>query len=245
LVLDVQALTGGYSRTPVIKDLNFTLAAGTITALIGLNGAGKSTTIKHILGLLTPQKGSITLNDLQVQTQPEAYRQQVAYVPEMPVLYPALTLREHLDMTIMAYNLDAKQAWQQATPLLKQFRLDKRLDWFPANFSKGMQQKVMIVCAFMIPAALYIIDEPFTGLDPIAVHDLLTLIAQAKQRGAAILMSTHVLATAQQHADQFLLLHQGQLVAQGDLPALRKAFDLPQASLEDIYLKMTEMRAAQ
>ncbi len=82
---------------------------------------------------------------------------------------------------MMAYDLDTTQAWQRAEHLLKIFRLDNKLDWFPANFSKGMKQKVMIVCAFITDAPLFIIDEPFLGLDPLAVHDLLDLIDEQKK----------------------------------------------------------------
>lgn len=153
-----------------------------VVGLIGLNGAGKSTTIKHIIGLLTPQKGTITLDGVTLQSNPDQYRQKVAYVPETPVLYPELTLKEHLELTMMAYDLNVEETWVKANALLKRFRLDNKLDWFPVHFSKGMRQKVMIVNAFMTNADLFIIDEPFTGLDPLAIHDLLEIIAEKSTR---------------------------------------------------------------
>ena len=107
----------------------------------------------------------------------------MAYIPETPILYEELTLREHIELTIMAYGLEAKSAWQRAQKLLELFRLENKLDWFPANFSKGMKQKVMIVCAFITEAKLYIIDEPFLGLDPLATQDLLDLIDQKSKLG--------------------------------------------------------------
>lgn len=236
--LEVDHLTGGYTQIPVLKDLTFTVPNQTVVGLIGLNGAGKSTTIKHIIGILTPQKGQIRLNQVTLEQAPETYRKALAFVPETPILYPTLTLREHIELTIMAYDLDTKQAWQKAGDLLARFRLAKRLDWFPANFSKGMQQKVMIVCAFIVPAQLYIIDEPFTGLDPLAIRDLLAVIKQQKARGASVLMSTHVLATAQQYADQFILLNAGKIQAQGTLTQLAQQFNVENGSLDQIYFKM-------
>lgn len=236
--LEVDHLTGGYTQIPVLKDLTFTVPNQTVVGLIGLNGAGKSTTIKHIIGILTPQKGQIRLNQVTLEQAPETYRKALAFVPETPILYPTLTLREHIELTIMAYDLDTKQAWQKAGDLLTRFRLAKRLDWFPANFSKGMQQKVMIVCAFIVPAQLYIIDEPFTGLDPLAIRDLLAVIKQQKARGASVLMSTHVLATAQQYADQFILLNAGKIQAQGTLTQLAQQFNVENGSLDQIYFKM-------
>jgi ABC-2 type transport system ATP-binding protein len=238
--LEIQNLTGGYAHVPVLKSVSFSVPKQQVVGLIGLNGAGKSTTIKHIIGLLTPQAGQITLNGLTLKDDPEAYRQQLAYVPETPVLYPELTLKEHLELTIMAYQLDAEKTWAKAHELLKLFRLDNKLDWFPVHFSKGMRQKVMIVNAFMTDAALFIIDEPFTGLDPLAIHDLIEIITAKKEQGASILMSTHILATAQQYADSFVLLNQGQVRANGTLEELKTEFKMADANLDDIYLQMTK-----
>ncbi|KRN24914.1 ABC transporter ATP-binding protein [Lacticaseibacillus camelliae] len=243
MTLTLEHVTGGYGNLQVLKDLNFTVADGSIVGLIGLNGAGKSTTIKHIIGLLTPQQGKITIDDKTLAEDPDGYRQAIAYVPETPVLYAKLTLREHLELTMMAYALDKDAAWAKANEMLKKFRLDNKLDWFPAKFSKGMKQKVMIVAAFMTNAKLYIIDEPFTGLDPLAVHDLLDLVQAKKAAGASVLMSTHILATAQQYADQFVLLRSGQVRATGNMAQLRQDFKLADdASLDAIYMAMTEER---
>ncbi|MCI5942781.1 MAG: ABC transporter ATP-binding protein [Ligilactobacillus animalis] len=239
MTLEVENLVGGYSRVPVLKDISFEVKAGELVGLIGLNGAGKSTTIKHIIGLLRPQKGTITLDGVTLKTDPKAYKQKMAYIPETPILYEELTLREHIELTIMAYGLEAKNAWQRAQKLLELFRLENKLDWFPANFSKGMKQKVMIVCAFITEAKLYIIDEPFLGLDPLATQDLLDLIDQKKQAGAAVLMSTHVLSTAQEYCDRFVMIDQGQVTAKGDLASLRTQFGDETASLATIYLKLT------
>lgn len=238
--LEITSLTGGYGTMPVLKNVTFNVPDQSIVGLIGLNGAGKSTTIKHIIGLLTPMSGSITLNGLTLADDADDYRRAIAYVPESPVLYPELTLKEHLQLTMMAYDLDQKKTWAKANDMLAKFRLDNKLDWFPANFSKGMKQKVMIVSAFMTDAQLYIIDEPFTGLDPLAVHDLLDLVQAKKAAGASVLMSTHILATAQQYADSFVLLKDGGVRATGDMAGLQQQFNLSGASLDDIYLAMTK-----
>lgn len=211
MALQVSNLVGGYSQVPVLKDVSFDVKDGELVGLIGLNGAGKSTTINHIIGLLTPFKGSIKINDVTINDDVQQYKKQIAYIPEQPIVYKELTLKEHLELTMLAYDLDQKTAWQRADKLLKLFRLDNKLDWFPDNFSKGMRQKVMIVCAFLTDAKLFIIDEPFLGLDPLAVNDLLNLISERKKAGASILMSTHVLDTAQRYCDRFVLLHDGQV----------------------------------
>lgn len=238
MALEVRNIVGGYSQIPVLKKVSFTVNSGELVGLIGLNGAGKSTTINHVIGLLRPFSGSIKLNGVTITEQPEEYKKQIAYVPETPVLYNELTLREHIELTIAAYQLDHAQAWQRAQQLLKTFRLDNKLDWFPADFSKGMKQKVMICCAFITNAKLLIVDEPFYGLDPLAVHDLLNLIEERKKAGVAVLMSTHVLDTAQRYCDRFVLLADGQVRAHGTLAELRSQAAQPNESLDDIYLRL-------
>lgn len=238
MALEIKNLIGGYSRIPVLKGISFQVKPGELVGLIGLNGAGKSTTINHVIGLLRPFSGEITLNGVNIQQDPVDYKKQIAYVPETPILYDELTLREHIELTIKAYSLNSEEAWTRARKLLKTFRLDNKLDWFPANFSKGMKQKVMICCALMTNAKLLIVDEPFYGLDPLAVHDLLELIEERKKAGTAVLMSTHVLDTAQRYCDRFVLLANGKVRARGTLDELRQKADKPDESLDDIYLSL-------
>lgn len=239
-VLQLQSVTGGYTRKPVIYDLSFAIEPGELVGLIGLNGAGKSTTIKHIIGLMTPQKGEILLNGVSIKDDIETYRSSFSYIPETPVLYDELTLKEHLELTAMAYGIDAETRDKRVEPLLKEFRMEKRLNWFPSHFSKGMRQKVMIMCAFLVDPSLYIIDEPFVGLDPLAIQSLLDQMDEKKKEGASILMSTHVLATAEKYCDKILLLHNGNLRAHGTMDDLRQAFNMPHATLDDLYIAMTK-----
>ncbi|VUW99811.1 ABC-type transporter ATP-binding protein EcsA [Streptococcus pasteurianus] len=145
------------------------------------------------------------------QNQAE-YRKKIGFIPETPSLYEELTLREHLETVAMAYDLNYDEAMARATELLELFRLSDKLEWFPINFSKGMKQKVMIICAFMVNPSLFIVDEPFLGLDPLAISDLTELLAQEKAKGKAILMSTHVLDAAEKMCDRFVILHQGKIL---------------------------------
>lgn len=239
-LLEVESLTGGYTKSPVLKDISFNVEAGQMIGLIGLNGAGKSTAIKHIIGLMEEKSGKITINGLNIKENPDNYRKQFSFVPETPILYEELTLEEHLKLTAMAYGLPEKTYEDRIIPLLKEFRLDKKLKWFPAHFSKGMKQKVMIMCAFLIEPSLYIIDEPFVGLDPLAIQSLLELMNNMKQNGAGILMSTHILATAERYCDGFIILHNGEVRAAGSLLDIQKEFSMQGASLDDIYIQLTK-----
>ncbi|EMF0243919.1 ABC transporter ATP-binding protein [Enterococcus hirae] len=238
--LIVEHVTGGYGHLPVLKDISFSVQPGEMVGLIGLNGAGKSTTIKHIIGLLEQKKGSITINDLSLKKNTEEYRKQIGFIPETPSLYEELTLREHIEVTAMAYDIPSDIAMQRAEKLLHTFRLENRLEWLPANFSKGMKQKVMILCAFLIEPSLYIIDEPFLGLDPLAINALLELMVEMKNEGSGILMSTHILATAEKYCDRFVVLHNGEIRADGTLKDLQEEFRLPDSSLDEIYISLTK-----
>ncbi|MFZ4354106.1 ABC transporter ATP-binding protein [Enterococcus gallinarum] len=240
MTLQVENVTGGYTQLPVLKNIDFSIADGELVGLIGLNGAGKSTTIKEIIGLLQPHTGKITINGLSLKEDPQAYRKQIGYIPETPSLYEELTLKEHIEVTAMAYDIPKDVALQRAERLLKTFRMENKLDWFPANFSKGMKQKVMVLCAFLIEPSLYIIDEPFLGLDPLAINALLELMNEMKQTGASILMSTHILATAEKYCDKFILLHNGEIRAQGTLSQLQSQFGAEGASLDELYLALTK-----
>ncbi|HFI0632079.1 TPA: ABC transporter ATP-binding protein [Streptococcus suis] len=239
-MLEVKNVTGGYINIPVLKDVSFTVEDGQLVGLIGLNGAGKSTTIKEIIGLLRPYQGQILIDGQGLSQGAERYRKKIGFIPETPILYEELTLKEHLEVVAMAYNLPWESSWGKIERLLKIFRLDEKLDWYPVNFSKGMKQKVMIICAFMVEPSLLIVDEPFLGLDPVAIADLIALLEEEKTRGTSILMSTHVLDSAEKMCDSFVILHQGQVRATGNLADLQNQFGMEGASLNDIYLALTQ-----
>ncbi|MBH9580173.1 ABC transporter ATP-binding protein [Staphylococcus felis] len=240
MTVKVKHLTGGYGKKPVIKNLNFELKKGEIVGLIGLNGAGKSTTIKHILGLLTPMQGEMSISDIDINEDINQYRKRLSYIPESPIIYDTLTLKEHIEMTAMAYGIEYETAMNRAEPLLKVFRLSDQLNVFPSHFSKGMKQKVMIICAFIVEPDLYIIDEPFLGLDPLGIQSMLDLMKSKRDENKTVLMSTHILATAEKYCDRFMIIDNGEIVAFGNLDELREQTNMQECSLDEIYIKVTE-----
>ncbi len=239
-LLEVKHATGGYTKKPVLNDVNLTVDRNQIVALIGLNGAGKSTIIKHVIGIMKPHQGEVLINGSSFLTNRDEYRKQFTYIPETPVLYDELTLEEHMKLTAMAYGLSEDQYKERSRRLLKEFRMEKRLKWFPSHFSKGMKQKVMILCAFLVEPDLYIIDEPFLGLDPLAIQSLLEMMQQMKDSGAGILMSTHILATAEKYCDKFIILHEGKVRAEGTLAELQDQCQMVGASLDEIFSALTK-----
>lgn len=239
MTLQLNKVTAGYTKVPVITDITFDVNPGEICGLIGLNGAGKSTTIKTIIGQLTPFSGRVEVEKLSILENQRGYRQSIAVIPESPVLYEELTFSEHIEFVARSYNQMNEETMAHAMELVEAFRLTKQLDWFPAYFSKGMKQKVLIVCALMLDVPVYVVDEPFLGLDPLGIRTLLQVLKEKKEKGAAILMSTHVLDTAEKYCDRFIVLHEGKVIAQGDIEGLRATSNIEESSLEEIYFALT------
>ena len=237
--LQLNNVTAGYTKVPVITDITFDVNPGEICGLIGLNGAGKSTTIKTIVGQLTPFSGRVEVEKLSILENQRGYRQSIAVIPESPVLYEELTFREHIEFVARSYNQINEETMNHAMELVEAFRLTKQLDWFPAYFSKGMKQKVLIVCALMLDVPVYVVDEPFLGLDPLGIRTLLQVLKEKKEKGASILMSTHVLDTAEKYCDRFIVLHEGKVIAQGNIEGLRATSNIEETSLEEIYFALT------
>lgn len=242
-ILQIEGLFGGYfPHKPVLKNVTFQVGQGEMVGLIGLNGAGKSTTIKHILGLLQPQKGSIRIQGSTLQEAPGPYRAAFAYVPESPELYEELTIREHLELTARAYGLDRTAYEARSDKLLETFRMKEKLDSFSGHLSKGMKQKVMIMNAFLVEPPLYIIDEPFLGLDPLGIRSLLELMVELKQQGASFLISSHILSTIERYCDRFVVLHHGETAAQGPLTEILRQAGLTEGTLDDAFWSLVAGR---
>lgn len=239
-LLKVENLVGGYANKNVLHQISFHVDREEVVGLIGLNGAGKSTTIKHIIGLMQAKSGKIEINGQTIKDDMTSYRKQLGYIPEQPILYDELTLYEHLRLMAMAYDLGEEEFEERLPLLLKAFRMERHLHWFPVHFSKGMRQKVMIMCAFLVEPALYIVDEPFVGLDPLGIQSYLDLMEEMKKKGAGVLMSTHILATAEKYCDRFIILHEGEIRAQGTVKELQEQFQMPHATLDDLYLQLTK-----
>ncbi|WP_347568855.1 ABC transporter ATP-binding protein [Evansella sp. AB-P1] len=231
-VLEVKIERAGYhDEKNTITNIQFDVGEGELVGLIGANGAGKSTTIKAILDMLDID-GTILFK----QTSGKRY----AYIPEQPTFYEELTLWEHLAFAATVCELHETEWKKDAKKLLEDFRMEHVIHHLPSSFSKGMQQKLMIIIAFLIKPKVYIVDEPFLGLDPKSTKQFLRYIDQEKKRGAGILMSTHVLDTAEKICDYLLLIADGHIKATGNIEQIRKEAGLPNGSLLDCFEELVE-----
>ncbi|WP_229197719.1 ABC transporter ATP-binding protein [Bacillus cereus] len=207
-------------------NIAFIIEKGELVALIGANGAGKSTTIKTILGLLVNMDGEISFGEK---------KNPYAYVPEHPTYYDYLTLWEHIELLMAARGSEMGSWEERAEQLLHTFRMNKHKHEYLSKFSKGMKQKSMLILAFLTEPDFYIIDEPFIGLDPVATKEFLNYLYKEKERGAGILLCTHVLDTAEKICERFLLISQGTLVADGHLESIQILAEMPGSSLLDCF----------
>lgn len=230
-VLEVQIEQAGYEADdPKIRNIEFQVMAGELLGLIGPNGAGKSTTIKSLMGLLKHVKGKIEFTGSQ---------QTYAYIPEKPIVYEAMTLWEHLELAAAANELSSDTFEDRAEELLSRFRMQNVRHQLPSSFSKGMQQKMMLIIGFLTKPDVYIVDEPFVGLDPRATKDFLGMLQAERERGAGVLMSTHVLDTAERICSSFVLVNDGGVVASGTLQDIQKQSGLEDGTLLDCFDALT------
>ncbi|MDL2252597.1 ABC transporter ATP-binding protein [Ruminococcaceae bacterium OttesenSCG-928-I18] len=231
-MIEVRNLTKRYGKLTANQDITLTVYPGELTVLLGPNGAGKSTLIKSICGLLRFE-GSITV-DGHDNHSAQAKRL-LGYIPEMPALYPMLTVREHLEFVARAYKMHDWEPWAQQ--LMARFELDDKQNKLGKELSKGMQQKVSICCAVLTHPKAVIFDEPLVGLDPHAIRELKNLIAELKKEGCAMVISTHMIESVEENWDTTCIMTKGTIARTCRREELTGGSDL-----EDLYFSITEGR---
>jgi ABC-2 type transport system ATP-binding protein len=238
VLLAIENLTKFYGRTRAIDNLSFSVAGGEIVGLLGPNGAGKTTALRCIATILQPTAGRITICGHDLATDELNAKRLLAYVPELPNPYEMLTVLEHLRFIAAAYDAEEQMAGAEA--LLQRFDLWEKRNELAASLSKGMRQKLAAACAFLHHARVYCFDEPMIGIDPKGARELKDMLAERRDAGNAVLVSTHQLDTAERLCDRVIILQHGQVVAEGTLSELHaRARMASDATLEDLFLRLT------
>jgi len=237
-MLEVVQLVKEYRRLRAVDHLSFSIGAGQIVGLLGPNGAGKTTALRCIAGILRPTDGSIFINGHSVVQDQARAKQGLAFVPELPSLYELLTVDEHLRFVAMCFGtLDLFD--EIGNTLLQRYSLTEKRNDLVATLSKGMRQKLSIACAMVHRANVFLFDEPLIGIDPAGVHEVKQEILKARDEGCSILISTHLLDTAEKLCDRVIILNRGVKVAEGSLAELGQISELQGAGLEEVFLKLT------
>lgn len=235
-MLEVSHLSKKYGKYYANHDLSFQVPDGEILIMMGPNGAGKSTAIKSIMGLLR-HEGWVHMDGMP--TGKAEARSYLGYVPEMPALYPNLTVDEHLEFIARAYRLKDYKAYKEE--LLSRMELTDKRKKFGDELSKGMQQKLSICCGFLPRPKLLVFDEPMIGLDPHAIRELKKMILELREEGKSVMISTHIIDSVEDLWDEALILKQGQILAS----VTRQSLAEQNTSLEDLYFQLTEGKEAE
>ncbi|MGM0216708.1 ABC transporter ATP-binding protein [Enterococcus sp. AZ109] len=238
-MIELIDVTKTYGKKNALTDLTLTIKGGEIFGFLGHNGAGKSTTIKSLVSIIEPTKGTIRFDGMDLKEHRLEIKKKIAYVPDTPDLFLQLTANEYWDLIRAAYELSGEEARLQE--LIALFDMQTHVDETLESFSHGMRQKAIIIGALLPDPDIWILDEPLQGLDPQAAFDLKEMMKQHAKKGKTVIFSTHVLDTAQQLCDDLAILKKGELIYNGSVEAL--LHDYPNESLESVYLKMAGRQA--
>nr|WP_315472375.1 ABC transporter ATP-binding protein [uncultured Undibacterium sp.] len=237
--LQLTGLSKSFGR-PAVDQIDLKVRRGEFYALLGPNGAGKSTTLKMVAGLLLPDAGSIHILGIDLQQDPAAAKQKLAYLPDDPMLYNKLKPLEYLEFVAGLWGMPAVQAQDKAAELLDWLDLSKHREELIEGFSRGMKQKLALAGALIHEPELIILDEPLTGLDVAAASQVKDLLLQHVARGGTVILTTHILEVAERLAERIGIIQHGKLIVEGTLEQLREQSLQGAKSLEDLFLELTE-----
>ncbi len=238
--LTVRGLGKSFGR-PVIGGLDLTIMPGEFYALLGPNGAGKTTTLRMVAGLLRPDMGSIDLFGIDVLADPLKAKSINAWLPDEPLLYDRLSPMEYLEFVAGLWSVAPALARDRAEALLETLGLWPHRHERCEGFSRGMKQKTVLAGALIHEPKFLLLDEPFTGLDAASARLVKEMLQARADAGAAIMLTTHILDVAARLATRIGILSGGRLLAEGDLAALRLHAGVAEASLEDVFLRLTNV----
>jgi ABC-2 type transport system ATP-binding protein len=239
--LGIDQLTVRYGERVAVDRLSLTVRPGEIYGLLGSNGAGKTSTIKTVVGLVRPAGGAVRVFGRDVVTESLRVKAEVGYVPEVSLLYDALTPREFLEFVASVRHLDRPTASERTRSYVSAFRLEAEFEEPILTLSNGTRQKVLLIAALLHQPPLLVLDEPLNSLDPRSVRIMKELLLRYVAGGArGILFSTHTMEVAEQLCHRVGILDHGVLRGEGSLEELREKVAAGDATLEEVFLHLTE-----
>jgi ABC-2 type transport system ATP-binding protein len=237
-VISAQGLTKLYGDFTAVRGVTFDVGPGEILGLVGPNGAGKTTTLRCLAGIITPTHGSIEIAGHTMEADPIGAKRALAFIPDEPHLFEYLSVEEHLRFIARMYGVADVDT--RLPTLLEEMELSEKGLSLPGELSRGMRQKLAIACGLLHEPSALILDEPLTGLDPAGMRRMRATIAARAARGAAVILSSHLLNLVEELCSKLLVLRRGECVAYGridEIIAMRP--ELSGHSLEDVFLALT------
>jgi ABC-2 type transport system ATP-binding protein len=228
-VLQLDRISRRRAGRPAVKELSLSLQAGQVLGLLGVNGAGKSTTLSMIAGALRPDSGAIRLNGADFLEHPELAAKQIGWLPEHAPLWPELTVREHLQAHGRLRGIGGVALRKASDTIIERLELQPLAMRLAGVLSQGQRQRLGLACALLHQPALLVLDEPANALDPVQTTALRKLIREQAAAGTAVILSTHLLPEVTAVCDRVAILHEGNLRHDGpvradDHAALEKTF---------------------
>lgn len=238
-MIEVDDFHKAFADHIAIRGISFRVAPGEILGIIGPNGAGKTTTMRAISGIIPASRGRLSIAGFDIAAEPIAAKSRLAFVPDEPPLFQDLTVEEHLSFYASVYRVS--DAPRKAAGLLSEFELTSKLRTPASNLSRGMRQKLAICCAYLHDPQAVLFDEPLTGLDPQGIRVLKRSLRERAEQGAAVMVSSHLLAMVEDLCTHVLILAGGVQRFFGPIDELRTSFDHVNAAarLEDMYFAAT------
>lgn len=216
----------------VVSNLNLSIREGDIYAFVGRNGAGKTTTIKSMVGINHITEGDILLDKVSVLKNPIQYKKMIAYVPDTPILYEHLTGIQYLNFIADIYDLTYKVREERIKKYATDFEIFDELGNLISSYSHGMKQKLVLIGAFIHDPKLYVLDEPFVGLDPKATYILKDILKEKAKEGKIVFFSTHVLDVAEKLCNRIAIIKDSKLIVDGDMDRIIKDKTLEETFME-------------
>jgi len=228
-----------YSRTPALTGVSLSVRSGEIYALLGPNGAGKTTLLKVIVGLLKPSSGIVRVCGHDVRSERLRALSCLGYVPENPVGFDYLTVREFLEFVGSLRGVPRELVEESIAKYLPMFGIEDKEHEFMGRLSRGSVQKVLVAAAFMHRPRVLVMDEPISGMDPESQRAFKDEVRSFASQGAAVLISSHMLDTVERLCTRVGVINKGSLIAEGTLEEVkRKAEAGESATLEEVFLKL-------
>jgi ABC-2 type transport system ATP-binding protein len=243
-MIEFDHVTRTYGPKTAVSDLTLAIPRGELFALLGPNGAGKTTTIKMLVGLLRPSRGAVRVSGFDLVKDPRNAHLHIGYVPDEPMLYEKLTGREFLWFIADMFGMPRHLATKRIATEIEHFELGDFADDLAESYSLGMRQRLVFAASLLHDPDVLVLDEPMVGLDPRSVRIVKDLLAARTREGMTVFMSTHTLAMAEEMADRVGIMVRGQLRFLGTVEQLREQMAIETTSLEQLYLELTNPRAA-
>lgn len=234
-MLKIINLSKSYKNKKAIDNISMEIERGDIFGFIGHNGAGKTTTIKSIVGIHEFEEGDILINSKSIKKYPLECKKEIAYIPDNPDLYEALTGIGYLNFIADIFKIDKSYREEKIRYYSQQFEIDKALGDLISSYSHGMKQKLAIISALIHDPKILILDEPFVGLDPKASFTLKEIMNEFCSGGGCIFFSTHVLEVAEKICNKIAIIKDGKLISCGNTNDV-----IGNKSLENIFMEMID-----